>query len=518
MKLKRPSRLMESFPLKISSAECIVPMQFPLICGILLELRVQFMLPRQTIYCKGFIVTMTIIFAELISTAVPRYKQIADQIAKAIESGELAETHRLPTHRALADQLSVTVGTVTRGYAELERRGLIEARVGAGTYVRARNSGRWAFDSLEEDTQQCHLDYNIPPFLDRADMLNRAMHALAKQPEVLNQSMLYQQPEGFLRHRQVFADWLQRQGVALTAERLLFCSGAQHAIQMALGAYCRAGDTLLVEKHTYPGMISLARQKQLTLKPVEMDDEGLLPDALDTACRRYQPRLLYCMPTLQNPTTSTMSLVRRKAILDVCYNHDLYVVEDQVNGLLPEQRPEPLVNLAPELVIHLGALSKCLAPGLRVGYLQAPKVLHQRMINTLQNHSWMISPLLTGIACELIRTGDAEKVLVQIRQEMKARQMITDHYLSEFGARTADGCFHVWLPMPGHLHLSDFIAVAAERGVILKSSEFFSPPSTAMLPAARLSISAPDSHKALERGLSTLREILQQEARGGFSL
>ncbi len=461
---------------------------------------------------------MTNISVELIPTAGPRYKQIADQIEKTIQSGELAENYRLPTHRALADLLSVTVGTVTRGYAELERRGLIEARVGAGTYVRASNSGRWAFDSLEGDAQQCHLDYNIPPYFDRADMLNRAMHALAKQPQVLNQSMLYQQPEGFLQHRKVVADWLQRQGVALTAERLLFSSGAQHAVQMALGAYCRAGDTLLVEKHTYPGIISLARQKQLTLKPVEMDDEGLLPDALDAACRLYQPRLLYCMPTLQNPTTATMSLVRRKAILDVCYNHDLHVIEDQVNGLLPEQRPEPLVNLAPELVIHLGAFSKCLAPGLRVGYLQVPKALHQLMINTLQNHSWMISPLLTGIARELIRTGDADKVLAQIRQEMKARQQISDHYLSEFGARITDGCFHVWLPMPEHLHLSDFIAAASERGVILKSSEFFSPPRTSTLPAVRLSISAPDSHKALERGLSTLRGILQQEARGGFSL
>ena len=132
---------------------------------------------------------------------------------------------------------------------------------------------------------------------------------------------------------------------------------------MTLNAYCRSGDTLLVEKYTYPGLISLARQHQITLKPVEMDDEGIIPEALDAACKMYQPRLIYSMPTLQNPTTGTMSLERREAILDVCRKHNLYLIEDEVNGLLPADRPEPLVNLDPEQVIHLGAFSKCLAPG-----------------------------------------------------------------------------------------------------------------------------------------------------------
>lgn len=465
---------------------------------------------------------MTIASILLDTTRGPRYRQIADRLTELINAGELAENSRLPTQRSLADQLSVTVGTVTRGYAELERRGLVEARVGAGTFVRARNLQRWAFDttldSSNSDDPCCHLDYNIPPLLDRAEMLNHAMQSLGHQPQVLNQLMLYQQPQGILQHRQVVADWLQRQGVQISTDRLLFSSGAQHATQMALGAYCRAGDTLLVEKFTYPGLISLARQLQLTLKPVDMDAEGLLPEALDAACRIYQPRLLYCMPTLQNPTTATMSQERRQAILDVCRRHQLYLIEDEVNGLLPEQRPEPLVNLAPELVIHLGALSKCLAPGLRVGYLQVPQVLHQQMATTLQNHSWMISPLLTGIACQLIQCGDADRVLEHIRREMAFRLRRTEHYLAAYAARWAVSCFHVWLTLPDHLRLSDFVAAARARGLLLKSSELFVPPGAPIPPAVRLSISAPDSHEELEVGLRILQELLQQDAVEGFSL
>ena len=461
---------------------------------------------------------MTILDIALSDNAGPRYKQVADQLAALIENGTLTANVRLPTHRALADQLGVTVGTITRGYSEAERRGLIEARVGAGTYVCARETSHWTFDTPDSSQLECHFGYNVPPLLDRADMLNRAMQKLAGNPATINQLMLYQLPEGIMQHREVLANWLQEQGVNLSADRLLFSSGAQHATQMALDAYCRAGDVLLVEKYSYPGLISLARQHQLSLKPVEMDEEGIIPESLDAACRMYQPRLIYSMPTLQNPTTATMSLERRHAILDVCRKHNLYLIEDEVNGLLPEQRPDPFVNLDPEQVIHIGALSKCLAPGLRVGYIQVPQRLYEQMTTTLQNHSWMTSPLLTGIATELIQSGDAVRVLSQIRSEMKIRLEITREILGDFDLRTSDSCFHIWLTLPERLRLGEFVTAATENGISLKSAELFVPPGGAVPPAVRLSVSSPANRDILRAGLLKVRELLEQEPTGGFAL
>ncbi len=461
---------------------------------------------------------MTILTVALSDDGGPRYKQIADQLNTLIENGSLAANERLPTHRALADQLGVTVGTITRAYAEAERRGLVEARVGAGTYVCPREVNHWSFDSADSTQLECHFGYNVPPSLDRAEMLDRAMQKLSANPATLNQLMLYQLPEGIAQHREVLANWLQSQGVNLQADRLLFSSGAQHATQMTLDAYCRAGDTLLVEKYTYPGLISLARQHQITLKPVEMDEEGILPDALDAACRMYQPRMFYSMPTLQNPTTGTMSLERRHAILEICRKHNLYLIEDEVNGLLPAERPEPLVNLDPEQVIHIGALSKCLAPGLRVGYIQVPQRLYNQMATTLQNHSWMTSPLLTGIATELIQAGDANRVLVQIREEMKARLDITREILGDYNLRTSETCFHVWLTLPEHLRLGEFVASAEAEGISLKSAELFVPPGGAVPPAVRLSVSSPATREILRTGLVKIRELLEQEPVGGFAL
>ncbi|MCO4759733.1 MAG: hypothetical protein KC477_17055, partial [Oceanospirillaceae bacterium] len=182
------------------------------------------------------------------------------------------------------------------------------------------------------------------------------------------------------------------------------------------------------------------------------------------------------------------------------------------------KRPDPFVNLDPEQVIHIGALSKCLAPGLRVGYIQVPQRLYEQMTTTLQNHSWMTSPLLTGIATELIQSGDAVRVLSQIRSEMKIRLEITREILGDFDLRTSDSCFHIWLTLPEHLRLGEFVTAATENGISLKSAELFVPPGGAVPPAVRLSVSSPANRDILRAGLLKVRELLEQEPTGGFAL
>lgn len=450
---------------------------------------------------------------------IPKYKQIADLLALKIDNGQLSSNDKLPTHRSLADKLGVTVGTVTRAYAEAERRGLVEARVGAGTYVVDEKKTYWTFDQGKNyNADECNFGFNIPPMFDRSPMLKEAMEKVAMSPQALNQFMIYQKPTGIESHKEIVTHWLGEHGVNLNAERLLFSSGAQHGMQMVFDAFTRAGDTILAEKLTYPGLISLAKQKQLTVKGVEMDEEGITPQALEAACRQFQARFIYLTPTLQNPTTATMSVERRLAILDVCKKHDLYIIEDDVNGLLPANAPSPLVNLSPEQVIHIGAFSKCLAPGLRVGYVQPPAKLHQHLSFTLQNHSWMISPLLTAITCELLSCNKLDKTLNYLRQEMKERLALTLHYLSGYQLQYTDDCFHVWLTLPDDWRLSDFVESAANDGVIVKSAELFTPPAANVPPAVRLALSSPINQDQLKVGLIKLKALLETSPIGDFTL
>ena len=457
---------------------------------------------------------------------VPLYKQIANAIAAEIEHGSLKANDKLPTHRSLAEQLGVTVGTVTRAYAEAERRGLVEARVGAGTFVVDKQKDYWAFDSEEapSDRQgekrihECNFGYNIPPLVDRSDMLKKAMLAISGSTQALNQFMVYQKPTGIESHRQITARWLQDKGVKISAERMLFSSGAQHAMQMVMDAFTKAGDTILTEKLTYPGLFSLARQKQLTIKGVDIDCDGMLPESLDAACRQFQARFVYLTPTLQNPTTAVMPEKRRKEIIKVCQQHDLIIIEDDVNGLLPENPPSPMVNMDPERVIHIGAFSKCLAPGLRVGYLQPPEKLYRPLSIALQNHSWMISPLLTALTCELIQSGDADRILSTIREELKQRIKLALEYLQPFAPRTQPISSHFWLPLPEQWRLSDFVDAAAKQGVIVKSAEQFTPPAGNITPAVRLAISSPINQTQMLYGLKTLKQLLESDPMCDFAL
>jgi DNA-binding transcriptional MocR family regulator len=465
---------------------------------------------------KGFIVTMTIPTMD-VQSKQPMYKQIAQWIGSQIQSGELDYHQKLPTHRALADQLGVTIGTVTRAYAEAERQGLVEARVGAGTFVRNPNQGGWVFEEQQEHVK-CHLGYNIPPFIERDKMISQAMTEISQSPQLLNQLMLYQSAVGNLGHKSTLCDWLKTHNINLTPERVLFCHGAQHALQLIMDAFCSAGDTLLVEEKTYPGLLNAAKQKQLTLKAVAMDEHGITPDSLETACQRFRPRFVYLTPTLQNPTTVTMPLERRHAIIELCTRYEVTIIEDDINGLLDPDAPSTLVNLAPEQVIYVNAFSKTLAPGLRVGFLHMPKPHFSTLAQTLQNHSWMVSPLLIALCCQLIDSGDADKVLQQVQHEMQQRNQIVDHYLSDYQIMRSKNGFHAWLPLPPQWKLSEFVQQAEQQGLTIKSAELFAPPATHIEPAVRLSVSAPLDTVELEQGLQALVTLLNSQPDQSFVL
>ena len=453
----------------------------------------------------------------------PRYVAIAEALARDIDGGRLQAGDRLPTHRDLAWTLGVTIGTVSRAYAEAERRGLISGEVGRGTFVRfPPGRERLLLPSTLEGEEheglndphasgsgdEIKLNFAYPPPCGEDRYFAPALHAVAEDP-ILPTLFQYNPHSGLLRHRAAGAAWLKRSGVEVEPRHLILTAGAQNAIAVSLAAATKPGDRLLCAQLVYPGVQALARHYGLRLDGVAIDDEGIVPEALETACHSSGASALYVVPTFQNPTTAIMSEARRRAIVAVAERNGLTIIEDDIFGLLSEERHIPLKALAPERTIFLTSLSKIVAPALRIGYLAGPRAMTDRLATAMRALSWMATPLTAELATRWIEDGTADEILVSRRREARARRALALDILGPWQPRCTPGAIMLWLPLPEPWRSSDFAAEAQRRGVIVTPAEVCAVGRHTIAHAAKISLGPPRDRAELEDGLRRLAGLLQ---------
>jgi DNA-binding transcriptional MocR family regulator len=452
---------------------------------------------------------MTIWSPDIRKREGPVYRAIADAIAQALEAGELQPGEGLPTHRALARALGVTVGTVSRGYAEAERRGMVVGEVGRGTFVRGSEAGGLA--ALEESQEGVAVDMglNFPCVTaEEGQILAGTLRTLASQPDHAH-LLSYQRYSGSLRQRDAGARLLRRLGLDAEAAGVLVTAGAQHALNVIFATLTRPGDLVFTESLTYPGMKSLAQMLGLGLHGLPMDEHGLIPEAFEEACQADEARALYVIPTLQNPTCSIMPAERRRRIAEIGERHGVLIVEDDVHGLLVEKPPSPITTYAPENSIYVASTGKSIAASLRVGYLLAPERLLERLDAGVRTTTWMASPITAEIASLWINEGTVDRIVAGKRALARERQRIVREQFAGFDYVAHPEAIHVWLPLPEPWRSGDFVEQARQRGVQVTGAEVFAVGREAIPHAVRLGIAAPASHDALSRGLGVLREILE---------
>lgn len=454
---------------------------------------------------------MTIWVPRLPSTGT-RYRLLADAIAEAIDTGELGAGGRLPPQRRLADALGVTVGTVTRAYAEAERRGLVEARVGSGTYVRGREAASAVFRQIAAagDDGLVDLSLSLPtPHPDRPHGLGQALSAIADDPLALAHAVDYQPEQGTARHREMLAAWMTRLGIAVDGEELIITQGGQHGIFLALQALAQPGERIAASALTYPGLISAAQQLHLKPLRVPLDEAGMDVEALARLCLQQPPRLVYVMPDQNNPTGACLPEARRERLAELAREHDFWIVEDGVHYLPPEERGTPLYRLAPERTLYLFSTSKVVAGGLRVGMLRAPHALHERLAALQRAQSWMVPPLMTEIACRWVDSAAAERLLAWQLDEIAARQRLARERLAAFAPRGRPHGAYLWLALPAGQRAAVLSEQLERRQVRVTSAEPFCVGSEPAPQAIRLCLSAAASRDALSRALDTLVAVLE---------
>ena len=427
-----------------------------------------------------------------------------------MRDGRLQAGDRLPPHRTMAEALGIDLATVTRAYGEAIAQGLLEATVGRGTFVRSD-----APIVRRRYAKQASVDLamNLPPIPSESDfrqMLRSGLERLLRHDDLAS-LMTYHWDTGSSDERRAGALWLQPCLGTVEGHRILVAPGAQSAMLAVLNCLARPGDVVLSERLTYPGIRGLAAQLGITLVGIDTDDEGFVPEALDRACHELQPRAIYCNPTIQNPTTLTMSVARREAVAEIAQSYGIPILEDDAYGLLPIAPLPALARFAPDLVFYVSTTAKSLSPGLRMAYLVAPsRPDAERVTAALRGMVQMTSGLLSGLVTRWIESGEAVTMLNAIRDEQTRRQEIAAEILDPRQVRAHPQGPHLWLDLPREWSSAEFVNHARRDGLAMVPSDRFIVELPDARPGVRVALGACRNREQLRDGLQALAAILRR--------
>ncbi|WP_164839308.1 aminotransferase-like domain-containing protein [Sinorhizobium meliloti] len=345
------------------------------------------------------------------------------------------------------------------------------------------------------------------------DVVGEALDHI-KATEDLSYLMRTHKFQGTDEDKAVGANWLAaRFGTQLDSSRIIVTNGTQNALFLTLNCAVGRGNIMLAEDVGYYGVRKLAKLLGIEVVPVKTDSDGPVPDAFQQACDTFKPKGLFLTPTLHNPTTRIMSLERRQALAEVARKNGVVLIEDDVYGMLPEIVPPPLSALAPDVTWHATGPAKCMAPGLRIGYLVAPgKEEVERAYEPVNTAStWFVSPLSASIMKFWVESGIAARLLGAIRDEARERQRLANEIFGEAPRLTHPDSLFLWLSLPSKWSDAGFVEAAQQRNVVIRPGSLFSVDPSVDSKATRIVLGAPETREKLAEALTVISELVQQK-------
>ncbi len=457
------------------------------------------------------------IYTPVLDRTKPLYIAIADAITNDVESGMLQTGARLPPQRDLAWRIGVTLGTVTRAYREVELRGLLSGEVGRGSYIRKATRAA-ALPALNSEAEGfADLSHAIPPPVITQDEFDAALTYVMREPRRL--ALLdYAPPEGFPHHRELGAKWLKLSGIDIGSSEVIVTAGAHVGLLAVLGAIAEPREAVMAENLNYALLGSTLKNAYLEPLPIDMDDEGLMPDAFERAAKSGQSRILYLVPSLQNPTTSTMKRMRREAIVAIARKYNITIIEDDIFRLLDVRtQPSTFYALAPERTFYITGLSKTVAPGLRIGFIASPR--GQERI--LKSHIRAGASRSIGITGEMARywieTEQVQSIMTRIRNELASRRETFLEIFKDMKHRCEPAAPYAWVELPQDWTASRFAVTSAARGIKVTPSSAFQLGSGTHPQFIRICFGHPQNVHQLRSALESLRKIVDEKNDDDFT-
>ncbi|MDQ8030929.1 aminotransferase-like domain-containing protein [Bordetella genomosp. 1] len=287
-------------------------------------------------------------------------------------------------------------------------------------------------------------------------------------------ALQYGPTEGYAPLRKWVADDLNKAGAQVSPDEILIVSGSQQALDLLGKVLIDKDSKVLVEDPSYLGALQSFSLYQPRFVPVATDEGGLIPEAI-TAELAEGARFLYALPNFQNPTGRTLDLARREALVARAAEFGLPIIEDDPYGELRYAgEPQPgLLALGSKVgatVIRLGTFSKVLAPGLRLGYIAAPRNIINKLVQAKQATD-LHTPTLTQMAVyEIVKDGFLEQHLPNVREiYRKQGQAMLEAITKEFPATVSwtkpEGGMFLWVTLPEHIDSTTLLAAAIEQNV-----------------------------------------------------
>ncbi|GAA1232292.1 PLP-dependent aminotransferase family protein [Prauserella halophila] len=426
------------------------------------------------------------------------YRAIADAVAAEIASGRLRVGEQLPPQRRFARRRGIAGSTASRVYAELTRRGLVVGEVGRGTFVRAATppvdpSGG------EPARARVDLELNFPSLPGQSELLTRGLSGVLR-PDAFAAASAPVPVGGSAEARTAAAGLLGD----LDPDGVLFTGNGRQAIAAAVAALVPPGGRLGVEALTYPVVRGIAAGRGVTLVPLDLDEDGLRPDALEQAA----VDAVYVQPALQNPLGPTMPEERKKAFAAVVRDRGVPVIEDRVNAFLCDD--PRLADHIPECTVVVDSLSKRIAPGLTLGFVVAPAERRDDVARALRCGGWAATGFALDAATRWIADGTVGELVAGKRADAARRQELMRTRLDGFAVRADPRSYHCWWELPEPWRADTFVAAAARHGIAVSPAASFTIDEGHAPSAVRLALAAPP-----ESVLTDALDALARLARGG---
>ena len=340
---------------------------------------------------------------------------------------------------------------------------------------------------------------------------------LAEGSVVAKPSLQYASSEGLPELRQWVSAELGKQGATVSPDQVLITTGSQQGLDLIAKVLIDKDSRLLVESPTYLGALQAFTPMQPAVESIESDSGGVCPSALREALQKGErPRFIYLLPNFQNPTGRTMDEARREAVIAVCREHGLPIVEDNPYGELwfDAPPPKPLLARWPEGVVYLGSFSKILAPGLRLGYIVAPPALYPKLLQAKQAADLHTPGFNQRVVAEVIKDGFLDQHVPTIRARYHAqRDAMLAALARELGPTGAEwtqpvGGMFVWVRLPERLDAQALLPKAVDAGMaFVPGAPFYAGEPDAR--ALRLSF-VTSTPEQIDKGMAALGRVVQQ--------